>query len=119
MIGGRRVRRFAKRCAYLAAPLLLAGLLVVAAAGGGVRTSHAARGVMTPAIGAHPNYKFVGDVAANPSLVVFGCQTRTVGNNACYGPDQIQTAYSIKPLYAAGFTGAGRTIVIVDAFQSP
>jgi subtilase family serine protease len=37
----------------------------------------------------------------------------------CYSPDQIRTAYSIKPLYAGGFDGTGRTIVIIDAFQSP
>jgi subtilase family serine protease len=38
---------------------------------------------------------------------------------ACYGPLQYQQAYGMKPLYAAGLTGAGKTIVIVDSFGSP
>jgi len=37
----------------------------------------------------------------------------------CYGPPQIQQAYDMKPLYRAGLNGAGKTIVIVDAFGSP
>jgi subtilase family serine protease len=37
----------------------------------------------------------------------------------CYGPPQLQQAYDMKPLYRAGLTGAGRTIVIVDSFGSP
>ncbi len=38
---------------------------------------------------------------------------------ACYGPPQFQKAYNMKPLYRAGLTGRGRTIVIVDPFGSP
>jgi len=33
----------------------------------------------------------------------------------CYGPDQIRTAYDVP----SNVTGAGRTIVIIGAFQSP
>jgi subtilase family serine protease len=35
-----------------------------------------------------------------------------------YSPDEIQTAYNLKPLYAAGLNGTGETIVITDAFGS-
>jgi subtilase family serine protease len=38
---------------------------------------------------------------------------------ACYGPPQFQQAYDMKPLYQAGLTGRGETIVIVDSFGSP
>lgn len=38
---------------------------------------------------------------------------------SCYQPAQFQQAYDMKPLYNAGLTGTGRTIVIVDAFGSP
>ena len=38
---------------------------------------------------------------------------------ACYGPLQYEQAYNMKPLYRAGLTGAGKTIVIVDSFGSP
>jgi subtilase family serine protease len=37
----------------------------------------------------------------------------------CYGPPQIEQAYDMQPLYNAGLTGRGKTIVIVDAFGSP
>ena len=38
---------------------------------------------------------------------------------ACYGADQIERAYNLRPLYAKGYTGRGRTIVLVDSFGSP
>jgi subtilase family serine protease len=38
---------------------------------------------------------------------------------SCYSPNQLQTAYDLKPLYAKGLTGKGRTIVLVDSFGSP
>jgi subtilase family serine protease len=37
----------------------------------------------------------------------------------CYTPLQYRQAYDLKPLYRAGVTGKGRTIVIVDSFGSP
>ncbi len=38
---------------------------------------------------------------------------------ACYGPTQYEQAYDMNPLYHAGLTGAGKTIVLVDSFGSP
>jgi subtilase family serine protease len=38
---------------------------------------------------------------------------------ACYTPLQLQRAYDLPPLYARGFNGKGRTIVIADPFGSP
>ncbi|HEY1670446.1 MAG TPA: S53 family peptidase [Trebonia sp.] len=38
---------------------------------------------------------------------------------ACYTPLQLQRAYDLPPLYALGFNGKGRTIVIADPFGSP
>ncbi|WP_063774093.1 S53 family peptidase [Streptacidiphilus rugosus] len=37
----------------------------------------------------------------------------------CYTPLQYRKAYNLAPLYQAGITGRGRTIVIVDSFGSP
>lgn len=37
----------------------------------------------------------------------------------CYQPAQMRAAYNLNPLYAGGFDGRGRTIVIVDSFGSP
>jgi subtilase family serine protease len=39
--------------------------------------------------------------------------------SVCYDPYQVRHAYDIDPLIHAGFDGKGKTIVIVDAFQSP
>ena len=48
----------------------------------------------------------------------FNCQTATAAVR-CYSPRQIYNAYNIAPLLKRGINGAGRTIVIVDAYQSP
>ena len=94
----------------VAASTVLTGVTATAAA--------AAGGVMTPAIGTHPQYVIAGHVSADPTATTFPCQTTTPAS--CYGPAQIRAAYGIDKLAAqTGVTGAGRTIVIVDAFQSP
>jgi subtilase family serine protease len=46
-------------------------------------------------------------------------QCETAAAIACYSPNQFQQAYDMKPLYDAGLTGKGRTIVLVDSFGSP
>jgi subtilase family serine protease len=38
---------------------------------------------------------------------------------ACYQPFQLQQAYDMNPLYHAGLTGRGKTIVLVDSYGSP
>ena len=55
---------------------------------------------------------------AGPGYGLFNCQVGlSVG--ACYDPYQIRHAYNIDTLISAGFDGKGKTIVIIDAFQSP
>jgi subtilase family serine protease len=46
-------------------------------------------------------------------------QCESVFTVPCYVPAQVQTAYDEQPLFSAGVTGAGQTIVIVDSFGSP
>ncbi len=55
--------------------------------------------------------------AVAPGATTFACQTTTPPG--CYVPSEIRQAYNIQPLLDEGFTGAGKTIVIIDAFQSP
>jgi hypothetical protein len=56
--------------------------------------------------------------AAGPGYGLFNCQVGlSVG--ACYDPYQMRHAYNIDTLIGAGFDGRHKTIVIVDAFQSP
>jgi subtilase family serine protease len=57
--------------------------------------------------------------AGKPVGHVFGCQTDPTAVLVCYSPEQIQKAYGIDKLQSHGVTGAGRTIVIIDAFQNP
>jgi subtilase family serine protease len=53
-----------------------------------------------------------------PGAVIFSCQLPGSALN-CYSPSEILNAYNIQPLHNAGITGAGKTIVIIDAFGDP
>jgi subtilase family serine protease len=70
-------------------------------------------------ISVHPDIsKAIKDINA----VHFGCQDRPIDGSAgarCYQPSQIQAAYGLTPLLNKGINGKGRTIAIIDAFQSP
>jgi subtilase family serine protease len=64
--------------------------------------------------------RMTGGSGANS--VSFSCQTRPINGSAglkCYEPQQIQTAYGYSGLLSSGVDGSGKTIVIIDAFQSP
>jgi subtilase family serine protease len=91
----------------LAVPMVLGGVVPASAA----IVTH-----MTPAVGTGSQYE---PLTADDSLgiVRFGCQL--ANPPTCYGPDQIRGAYDIQSVLDSGVTGAGRTIVIIDAFQSP
>jgi subtilase family serine protease len=71
--------------------------------------------------GVHPLLKFVKE-GENPLTklngVRFACQSATA-RTRCYSPQDIRAAYNITPLLQLGITGAGRTIVIIGAYQSP
>lgn len=72
---------------------------------------------------ANPPRVQVTGTSAVPLAVPF-CQTSnpavpTPGFLYCYTPSMIQGAYNYAPLYRQGITGAGQTIVIVDAYGSP
>ena len=56
--------------------------------------------------------------SVNPAYGLFSCQVG-LSTGACYDPYQMRNAYGIAPLIAAGDTGKGKTIVILDAYQSP
>lgn len=67
----------------------------------------------------HPD---ISKVVKDTSAVHFNCQDRPIDGSAglrCYQPFQIQAAYGLTPLLNKGINGKGRTIAIIDAFQSP
>jgi subtilase family serine protease len=71
---------------------------------------------MIPAVVTDGEFHPFGDMQ-ELGLAPFPCQTTTPAT--CFGPDQFRVAYNIQPVLNGGVTGAGRTIVIVDGFQSP
>lgn len=72
---------------------------------------------------ANPPHAMVSSTGVVPNgLPKCGTTDPTVPTNPvlfCYTPGYIWTAYNFLPLYYAGITGAGQTIVIVDAYGSP
>ncbi len=56
--------------------------------------------------------------ATGPGYGLFSCQVG-LSTGQCYDPYQMRTAYGISSLISAGKDGTGKTIVIIDAFQSP
>jgi subtilase family serine protease len=61
---------------------------------------------------------------ATPQYGLFTCQVglffvSPTEQAFCYDPYQMQHAYNVDSLIAAGYDGTGHTIVVVDAFQAP
>ncbi|MGW1073712.1 S53 family peptidase [Streptomyces sp. NPDC002537] len=78
----------------------------------------------TTTAAAAPHAKVVPAVAGHTLARAEGSplsieQCRAKWKIACYTPLQYRAAYNLNPLYKAGITGKGRTIVIVDSFGSP
>jgi subtilase family serine protease len=86
---------------------------------GGTPAGAAPAKVKAHPIKVHPDTRKVADV---PHAATFSCQTRPIDGSQgprCYSPAEIQKAYGVAPLLAAGHDGSGRTIVIIDAYQNP
>ena len=101
--------------------LAVVGAAIAALAASTQHSSTTARGVMTPAVQSGPKWVFEGAVAPGTQPgPLRGCQTRLAPSTlgSCYGPDQIRVAYGFQQLLNHGINGAGRTIVIIDAYGS-
>ncbi|GCE26798.1 hypothetical protein KDA_22820 [Dictyobacter alpinus] len=61
-------------------------------------------------------YRSLGQ--GHPYDLIELCQQK-MAPKRCYGVKQMQHAYDIAPLLAHNITGKGRTIVLLDAYQSP
>ena len=96
------------------ATALTAAVLIAAPLSGAASAAGSAAPAVkpVPAIAGHELVKGAGS-----PLTIAQCQA-TWGIN-CYTPTQYRQAYDLNPLYRAGVTGKGRTIVIVDSFGSP
>jgi subtilase family serine protease len=69
----------------------------------------------TPARPFTPGPPGTSDAPSPPTTQTCLEQTKA----ACYTPAQLARAYDLEPLWRAGWTGAGRTVAIVDSFGSP
>jgi len=67
-----------------------------------------------------PQYKMMTTMApgAQMNQKLIPCLNKTT-LPLCYTPQQIRQAYGMQALINAGFTGKGRIITIIDAFQDP
>jgi subtilase family serine protease len=103
--------RRSRLVAVLLAVIALAAAALVATPA--AAKAHASTGVI-PAIGVRPHYTVEGH-AQPQTPPTFSCQLTTPAG--CYGPAQIRAAYGVDRL--THLNGAGTTIAIIDAFQSP
>lgn len=87
---------------------------------GGASIAHAEGAFRSHTMRAYHRSVRIGEVQAGRAQAhdLFSCQSNTAAE-LCYGPQQIQAAYGVQALFKTGITGRGRTIVIIDAFQSP
>ncbi|MBD0736821.1 S8 family serine peptidase [Streptomyces sp. CBMA29] len=94
----------------LAAAALTAAPVAGSAIAAPARTAPVVKAV--PAVTGHR-------LVSGASSPLSGAQCQAKWGINCYTPQQYRQAYDLKPLYRAGITGKGRTIVIVDSFGSP
>jgi subtilase family serine protease len=102
--------------ARLVVAFMVCGLPLASPAAGLGQTGAPAGHAMTPAVKFQGHYTPLGNFSPL-GLAPFPCQQSDPAQ--CYGPDQVRAAYGIQPLLDARVTGSRRTIVIVEAFQSP
>jgi subtilase family serine protease len=76
-----------------------------------------AGGASVAATGIAPLSKWVSRPFAGAPPTTAQCEEST--GFACYSPGQFETAYDMKSLYKAKWTGTGETIALVDSFGSP
>jgi subtilase family serine protease len=92
----------------LAVPMLFAWTVPASAA--------AVEHSMIPAVGSDVQFESIGDFQADAVPPIPCLHSTPIG---CFGADTIRAAYDVQPLLNRGITGAGRTIVVIDAFQNP
>src|SRR5579862_2158048 len=101
-----------RRFGRLATLAVAAGVVAALAASGGTASNRAAAGRFQP-LGLQP----IQGTALTAPEPTSKCLA-TLGVH-CYSPAQLEKAYNLAALHAAGIDGRGQTIAIVDSFGSP
>jgi subtilase family serine protease len=103
-VPARRLRQSARE-PFRSRPLLAVGLLAVTLSAGVAVAGPTVRvGAKVSSLGEQP--------PTNAECIAYD-------NEPCYGPADIRTAYGLNALIKAGYTGAGQTIVLIEAYGSP
>ena len=110
-MGSRKPIRYLATILGMTAMASLAAIPLAGVTAGTVAVASTAR--MTPAdVNGGPLFRHT----SSPKQGVFSCQSASRDQSGpCYGPAQIRRAYNIP----SNLTGAGKTIVIIDAFGNP
>jgi subtilase family serine protease len=94
------------------------GFLVLSQAAMAAHHRHSVAPFLVAGPQATPSGTTAGTVGAQYGL--FTCQVIGLSpSTTCYDPYQMRAAYQVDSLINVGYNGAGHTIVIIDAFQSP
>lgn len=109
--------RICKLLSAIAVIVLVFGLVTFSSlAGNPPGDSKPVKSTVYPAVVRSPDA--LTETVPGPNYGLFKCQVG-LSSATCYDPYQMRRAYNVDSLISAGFTGKGKTIVIVDAFQSP
>ena len=112
-----------KKCVMTALLCLVtAAACSVAAFSQNPPANHAKHSSASPFIAIGPQAIPASEAAVSGSGANYGlfrCQVNLAPGENCYDPYQMRHAYNVDSLINAGFDGHGKTIVIIDAFQSP
>jgi subtilase family serine protease len=96
----------------------LCAVTLAALAAGVVALAGASAAHRLPAASARPLVAYPAHARALTSPLPTSKCLSLIGIH-CYSPAQLEAAYDLTSLHAAGVTGAGQTIAIVDSFGSP
>ena len=112
--------RISKILSTAVATALMIGMATTASLGADFSktSSNAKSKRSSPTLGRDRSYG-CSTSAASPLTGCCTCQIIGLTTFSCYDPYQMRNAYGTDKLISAGYTGKGKTIVIVDAFQSP
>ena len=106
-----------KKLALCFLSLAIFSLTAFAAENNQLHNHLAKRSVLSPMLQLGPQ-AIPAAAAAGANYGLFTCQVG-LSSATCYDPYEMRHAYNVDRLINAGLDGTGKTIVIIDSFQSP